>query len=243
MADVITDTGAIHSPNFFPWLGTFDKIFRVEKFIVMDVAQYPLGKSWGSRVKILLNGKPYWITMPIMKSGRSGQREYEVEMENPAYHWPKICSTIRQAYLKAPHFKEVFEFITTECSVGDYTRLYDFNFAFIEKLTRLLGNKTVKFLKASENEKLRISTNIRTELIVEICKEFRIKNYLSGEGCLDFLQPQQFADNNINLKFQQFRHPIYSQLNMQEFVPGLSIIDALMNCGFEGVKGMLSYQF
>ncbi len=241
--DAIINSGAIHSPNFLPWLGTFDKIFRVEKFIVMDVAQYPLGKSWGSRVKILLNGRPHWITLPILKSGRSGQKEYEVEMDNPAYHWPKILGTLRQAYLKAPHFRDVFEFLSQECNAGDYTKLYDFNLNFIIKITRKMGNSSVTFLRASDNLRLNTTTKIRTELIVEICREFNIRNYLSGEGCLDFLEPQQFVESNVNLKFQKFEHPLYHQLNALEFVPGLSILDALMNCGFEGVKEMLNKEF
>jgi hypothetical protein len=232
-------TGAIHSANFLPWLGTFDKIFRVQKFIIFDIVQYPLGKNWGSRVKILLNGKEHWLTMPIKKSGNSGQKEYEVEMLEPQYNWNKMCATIRQAYLKAPHFKEAFEFITLECTVGDTQLLNDFNLNFMMKLTRKLGNNTVQFLRSSENEKLRNSLNLRTELIVETCLAYNINRYLSGEGCLDFLLPDQFVKNNIELKFQQFKHPVYKQLNVDHFVPGLSIIDALMNCGFEELRQIL----
>jgi len=35
------------------------------------------------------------------------------------------------------------------------------------------------------------------------------------------------------LIYQEFQHPRYDQVNTAEFVPGLSVIDALMNCGFE----------
>jgi hypothetical protein len=35
------------------------------------------------------------------------------------------------------------------------------------------------------------------------------------------------------LIYQNFEHPVYEQSNTTEFMPGLSVIDALMNCGFE----------
>ena len=37
----------------------------------------------------------------------------------------------------------------------------------------------------------------------------------------------------LDLIYQNFEHPLYQQVNAREFVPGLSIIDAMMNCGIE----------
>ena len=39
-------------------------------------------------------------------------------------------------------------------------------------------------------------------------------------------------DAGLELIYQDFEHPVYEQTNTPEFVPGLSVIDALMNCGF-----------
>jgi len=36
----------------------------------------------------------------------------------------------------------------------------------------------------------------------------------------------------VDLVYQRFRHPVYQQNSGRGFVPGLSIIDVLMNCGF-----------
>ena len=54
-----------------------------------------------------------------------------------------------------------------------------------------------------------------------------------------YLKKENFAQNDIKIQFQDFAHPIYNQVSTNEFVSGLSILDALFNCGIDGVKHML----
>ncbi len=151
-------------------------------------------------------------------------------------------STIKQAYLRAPHFEEVYGFLL-EIKMEDYSKLSDFNYDSIKKITRKLGNDRTEFVKCSDNNALKNSKNLKTELIVETCQAFGVENYLSGEGCLDFLEPDQFSKNGIHLKFQGFKQIPYKQINTNDFVPGLSIIDTLMNCGFVEVRSMLNVPY
>ena len=48
-----------------------------------------------------------------------------------------------------------------------------------------------------------------------------------------------FARAGIALLYQDYSHPVYPQQGAGEFVPGLSVIDALMNCGIEGTGKLL----
>ncbi|MBU4273943.1 MAG: WbqC family protein [Planctomycetes bacterium] len=64
---------AIHQPNFFPWLGYFHRVSRVERWVFFDHVQVPRGKSWVSRNRILLAGTPAWLTIPIEKGGEDFQ--------------------------------------------------------------------------------------------------------------------------------------------------------------------------
>ena len=38
-----------------------------------------------------------------------------------------------------------------------------------------------------------------------------------------------FKKNGIDIKFQNFIHPIYKQKNIKKFVPNLSVIDYIFN--------------
>ena len=53
-------------PYFFPYIGYFQLINAVDKFIILDDVNY-IKKGWINRNRILLNGKDYLFTIPCEK--------------------------------------------------------------------------------------------------------------------------------------------------------------------------------
>ena len=109
----------------------------------------------------------------------------------------------------------------------DYDLLIDFNLDLI-----------VYFLIClDKNIKVELSSNIKTELtgldkIMYILKNQKATKYISGdgEGSKRYIDEQLFKDNNIELIWQNYKHPTYKQL-YGEFIPYLSILDLLFNEG------------
>jgi WbqC-like protein family len=220
---------AIHQPNFFPWCGYFNKIKAVEVFIFLDDVQFERGKTYTSRTKIIVNGQEQWLTVPVQnKSGLSLIKDIKVEVP---YFWKrKHLKTLQVNYKKALFYEEVFPLIEQIYSINsDY--LVDYNTAMLMLISAYLGFKT-EFRCASL---LSIIDTSGSERIINILKNVSARSYLSGkgEGSRRYINVNEFIANNIFLEWQDYKVIPYKQLNTKDFIPNLSIIDMLLNCGKE----------
>ena len=72
----------------------------------------------------------------------------------------------------------------------------------------------------------------RSERLVKLCRYFGATKYVSGDAAKDYLDLALFTQHGIQVEWQQYVHPAYPQLH-GEFVPYLSALDLLFNCGDE----------
>ncbi len=226
---------AIHQPNFFPWLGYFDKISRADLFIVLDHVQFPKkGGTYSNRVQLVVNGQAAWLTMPIVRAYHGFRRINEIQIDNTQPWRTGVLKTIQMNYSHTPFFKLIFPFLA-ELVNNPTDSLVEYNLSAINSLAASLGIDTSKSILSST---LSVEGHA-TDLLVSIVKAVGGTTYLCGGGAPRYQQDEKFAEAGIELVYQNFRHPVYRQRNTQEFIPGLSIIDALMNCGFEGTKALI----
>ncbi|HEX3976541.1 MAG TPA: WbqC family protein [Solirubrobacteraceae bacterium] len=211
----------------------------VDRFVVFDHVQAPRGKSWLTRNRILVQGQAQWLTMPTHRSGTGLQpvAEVRVQWESPLV--AKHLRTLQAEYGRHPHFDEVYA-IVSDLYARQPPLIADFNAAcFAAVLARLgLGTELVRSseLAARNPRLLELSGN---ELVVATCQAAGADEYVSGEGCLDFIDPPAFEAEGIAFWFQRYRHPEYPQKGASEFVAGLSALDAMFNCGFERTRELV----
>lgn len=229
---------AIHQPNFVPWLGLFHRLSLVDTFVFFNHVQNNNGKSWISRNKLIISGIEKWITMPTRKKGNSFQKINAVEINYDTKEISKLIKSIELSYKKCRHFNDVFQILLNLLS-KEHRYIADFNQEFIMKICKELYFK-IKFLDSNQiltdNQKL-LEGN---DLVLEIAKVTNCKTYISGSGCLDFIDPSSFAKNGIEFKFHKFHHPSYQQLKSNSFKSHLSILDTLFNMGFEATRELIS---
>ena len=84
------------------------------------------------------------------------------------------------------------------------------------------------------------SSNLKTTVrgkgrLVSVCKELGATHCYEGAAGKKIFDPQLFLQQGIKLEFQEFKSPRYPQLG-GEFIPNLSIIDLLFNCGDESIN-------
>ena len=219
-------------PTFLPWLGYFNLISSVDLFVVLDSVQFE-SRSWQQRNKILINGISKWITIPVTLPLGIATRINQVEINREHFSAEKFKSTIFHAYGKNHGYSyiesEIFPLITDAEKF-----LSDMNLRIIEKITQDLKIST-KFLKSSELQ----AVGSKADLILNICKEVKSKVYISPIGSQTYLDDfQGFEQNAIELEYQDYQHPVYSQ-GKREFISHLSIIDAIANIGLGPVTNLI----
>ncbi|MBI5740647.1 MAG: WbqC family protein [Nitrospirae bacterium] len=217
---------AIHQPNFFPWLGYFNKINKADIFILMDNVQFPKkGGIWTNRVKISINGCAQWITVPVVRNYHGFRSIKEMEINDSTGWRGKILKTIEQNYKKCPFFEEEWEYIAALIKFNT-ANLCDFNIYSVKSLTEHLGFDSSKLVIGSSLK----TGGSATELLISMTKAAGGDAYMCGGGADGYQENSKFAEAGLKLQYQNFQHPVYPQLS-KEFIPGLSIIDALFNIG------------
>lgn len=229
---------AIHQPNFMPWLGIFHRAAMVDRFVFFDHVQALRGKSWLTRNRILVHGEPRWLTMPVNRSGTGLPKvsEVRIQWDNPTV--TKHLRTLEVEYGRHQYFGDVFGFLA-ELYDARPPFIADVNKAFIAGVLERLGLRTELLsstdLADQEPQLLALRGNA---LVVATCRAAGSDEYVSGEG-FDVIEPSAFEAEGIAFWFQRFTHPEYPQKATSSFVSHLSVLDALFNVGFDGVRKLV----
>jgi hypothetical protein len=223
---------AIHQPNFLPWLGYFYKIVRSDVFVILDNVQYTKN-SYINRNKIKTPNGEAWLTVPVITEGRFGQLIKDTKINNAVDWRKKHMGSLRVNYGRAPSFDFLFKDLESIYYEKEWQSLCGFNIRLIRWAAAQLGSKTHLVL-ASE---LGVEGK-GTELLINILKKVGGSAYLSGFGGSKYQDETAFEQHGIKLMYSDFRHPIYPQL-WGDFVPNLSIVDLMFNCGPESLGVIL----
>lgn len=219
-ANALAKTVTIHQPDFMPWLGFFDRWRVSDLFIVLDDVQF-IRRGWHHRDKIKTPSGVQWLTVPVRKRGRNRQLINEVELDNEGDWRRRHLETIRHAYHSAPEFREVFAALE-EIYARPHRLLIDHNLDLLRFAAARLGVDTP--LEFSSNIG---SDSAGTQRLVDLVKAVGGRVYVTGTGSREYLEESLFASADLEVRWQEFQHPVYRQL-YGDFVPKLSILDYLM---------------
>jgi hypothetical protein len=211
---------AIMQPYFFPYIGYFQLINAVDKFVFYDDVNF-IKNGWINRNRILLNAQPHYITLQL-KQASSFKTINVTEFSN---NKNKLEKTIYQAYKKTPYFDSVWPIID-RClnhkthlvsdvairSIIETSNYLDLNTEFE------IGSQAYGGTKGLE----------RDERIREICKLNNASEYINPIGGVELYNKDIFLKDEIKLSFIKTGDISYNQ-NCSVFVPGLYINENIFN--------------
>ena len=221
-----------HQPVYLPWLGLFHKIALAETFVYFDQVQY-LPKDWMNRNKIRTKSGSIWLTVPVLRKGYRDLKTSEIEINNSIDWQKKHLRSISLNYKKSPYFENYIPFFEDVYS-RKWKFLGELNEYMLKWFLDELGIK-VNFLNANDFK----FQGEKSSLILNMCKELNASTYIFGMLGKDYADVQEFEKNDIELIFQNYNHPKYSQL-YREFISHMSIIDLLFNHGPKSLEIILS---
>ena len=214
-------TLVVLQPGYLPWLGFFDQVRRADVFVYYDDVQFDT-HGWRNRNRVKSPRGAHWLSVPVRHAWPNLIADVEVDNRQP---WArKHIGTLQQFYARAPHTPEYLP--TLEALLSQpWQRLVDLDIALSEQLCQWLGISTPR-LRASE---LGVPGS-RSQRLIDMCVHFGATRYLSGDAASAYLDVELFNRAGIAVEWQHFVHPEYPQ-QFGAFVPYLSVVDLLFNCG------------
>jgi hypothetical protein len=167
---------SIHQPNFIPWVPFFNKIRNSDIFILLRHCQYEK-----SNYQNRFFYRDRWRTMSVNK-GR--HPIIEKRYCNHIDDWLRIKESLKDQ-------KPVLD-IYDSCISGS---LVDSNISIILKTLEILQIKTLVEYDFP-------TSLLASDRLVELCKYFNAKTYLSGIGGRKYLEVDKFNAEGIHVEFQ-----------------------------------------
>lgn len=214
---------SINQPNYIPYIGYFHRIAKSDTFVFLDNAQFSNNNMHHWNYLKTPQGK-LRIKIPVEYEFKDHINQ--VRTKDELLWKQKHLKIIQTNYSRSKYFKDFFPTVQ-ELLLSQYQNIADMNIAFIKYICKEFGFPTM-LVNASE---LELHTH-KEERIIDICTALKAETYLSGPGAKAYQEECHFAERGIQLCYTDYHSFEYPQL-FNEFVPDLSVIDFIFNCGFD----------
>lgn len=225
-------TVIISQPRYLPALNYINRLANADKFVFLDTVQRQ-ARGWENRNKLLCNGKPKWVSMPIDSSSRATIADTQVK----GVDWIEPHKNIIiNYYREAPFFDEdlVHAYYsgfkeTLETSNFSFTQLIKQS---ITNLEHILGFSKNLFI-ASELDENKESWLTGPEELLRIAGMVEATTYISGPNAKEYGIEEVFQ--GIDVKYHHYDHPEYNQ-ETDHFIEYMGFFDAVFNAGADRVS-------
>lgn len=222
-----------HQPDFLPYMGFFYKVTHSDVLVLSDDVQFSKSgmHNW-NRIKTPAGVQK--LTIPV--HAHHDTPLCQIEIADSGHGIGRAVKTIEQNYRKASHYGEGAELleIMQFFSGSGNSRLTEMNENLILHILDRFGIKPLAILRSSD---LGIQGH-KDERIFQMCEETGADTYLSGRGAANYHEPYEYMFHGIDLIYTDYEPVQYQQLH-GEFIPNLSVLDYIFNCGYELPRGWI----
>ena len=226
-------TIAAMQPYLFPYIGYFQLINSCDIFVMYSNVQY-IKKGWINRNRILVNGKPHYITLPVKHDDFHKYINERYFTDDFRLQKQKMLHLIENTYAKAPNYREAIELIKNSFSFSNCC-VSSFIENSIVLVCKYLGIKT-KLMTSSEMHIDDVQSV--QDRVIKIVKTIDADHYINAIGGINLYDKTYFDNEGVKLSFIKPRNITYKQFK-HEYIPFLSIIDVMMFNDINTIKEFL----
>lgn len=220
-----------HQPAYLPWLGLFHKIALADAYVYVDNVQFEK-ESFVNRNKIVVNGEPTWLTVPVKMQGHISKKINEMQIDNDRDWKKKHWQSIYQNYKKTPYFNNYAAWLE-DVYKRDWNNLADLCDYMLKWFLDVLGIKVKYYIASAEG-----IGGSKSDYVLNICQKLKANLFIFGALGKNYAKPQDFDKANIKMYFQEYNHPTYKQAS-KTFLPYMSVLDLLFNYGDKSLEVLM----
>jgi hypothetical protein len=226
-------------PGYLPWLGYFDQMARVDRFVIADQMPYS-SSGWAHRNRVRGPAGEIWLRLPVRRP--RGRPIDEVALDR-AVPWRRThLRTLRQNYARSPYAAEELDRLETVLD-QEATRLVDVSLATVRFLADRLGIDTPVVVSSELDLEARYAERFPerpgpTHRVIAFLEALGADELLEGDSGRAYLDVDLCARHGITVRFHDYRHPTYAQLH-SPFLSHLSALDLLLAVGVDEARQVL----
>jgi hypothetical protein len=186
---------AIMQPYFIPYIGYFQLMAAVDKFVILDDVNF-INRGWINRNRIPVNGRAHWLTVPLVKASQNRLINEIYIVEDDGWK-DKMLRTVEASYTAAP-FAETILSLFSQVLASAEGRLSTFLFRTLTQVAAYIGtNVCMEETSAIYPKEARKGQH----RILDICVREGATCYVNPPGGRELYNPELFASAGVKLQF------------------------------------------
>ena len=189
---------AIMQPYLFPYVGYFQLLNEVDKFVFYDDVNFRK-QGWINRNSIVTSNGSFVFTVPLEQiSSFTLINETFIDLKKYPFWKKKFFKTIEQAYSSAPFYKDVIVILKNVFDVQKKMTISEMAKHSIVEVANYLNCETIIQDSSTIYKNSHLSSQDR---VLDICLKEKAKVYINPIGGMDLYNVQVFQERDLKLKF------------------------------------------
>jgi hypothetical protein len=221
---------AIDQPTYMPSGDYLRKMASVDMFVFLNNVQFEKN-GFQNRNRVRNSESWQWISVPVAHHFPSKFCDVEVDF---THNWQKDhMHTLDACYGSAPFYKQ-YAPLFAEFFCAPASKIDRIAIDSVRLLAGILGITTDSVYSSDYKFK-----DDKTARLINICRHFKATTYVALSTEKDHTNAILMKEAGIDVELLDAAPIVYSQhwaKSESEFIPGLSAIDLIFNCGDRGLN-------